>query len=119
MTMSRNQTNLTNRKSIILYIIDIGTPKYFGHLLINHPSEYYGTLHFTICLILMFLLSFDFRDSSEGGKGKIGRGLSKIKRDVLGKSMEGIIDTNITEPAFDLVDICVSTSFLLQFLGRY
>ena len=61
----------------------------------------------------------DLRDSLEGGKGKIGRGLSKIKRDVLGKSMEGIIDTNITEPAFDLVDICVSISLLLQFLGRW
>ena len=52
----------------------------------------------------------NFRDGAESGKtGKLGRGLSKIKRDVLGKTMEGSIDTNNTDQAFDIADMYVST----------
>ena len=51
----------------------------------------------------------DAFDSLNSGKD---RGLSKIKRDMLSKPMEGIIDTNITEPAFDVANIYVSSTFL-------
>ena len=34
--------------------------------------------------------------------------MSKMKRDVLGKTMEGIADINVTEPAFDVANIYVS-----------
>ena len=36
---------------------------------------------------------------------KINKGLNKLKHGVLGKSMEGIIDTP-TDPAFDMAEIC-------------
>lgn len=49
------------------------------------------------------------RSKNEGGSKpteKIGRGLSKIKQGVLGKSTtEGIIDTNVPDPAFDIADM--------------
>ena len=38
---------------------------------------------------------------------KLGKGLSKLKHGVLGRSMEGIIDTSTDpDPAFDIADIC-------------
>ena len=36
---------------------------------------------------------------------KLGKGLNKLKHGVLGRSMEGIIDTS-TDPAFDIADMC-------------
>ena len=50
---------------------------------------------------------FNFRDAFESIKTGKDRSLSKIRHDMLGKPMEGIIDTNISS-AFDVANICVS-----------
>ena len=53
------------------------------------------------CLTLLYRSRSDIGIATE----KIGKGLSKIKHGVLGKSMEGVADP--LEPAYDMADICV------------
>ena len=40
----------------------------------------------------------------------MGKGLSKLKQGVLGRSMEGIID-GLMDPAFDIADMCNDEEF--------
>ena len=58
------------------------------------------------------ILFFFFRSKSDTGSSgksseKIGKGLSKIKHGVLGKSIEGIVDNSVMDSAFDLADMYV------------
>ena len=53
-----------------------------------------------------FSISGIYRDAFESLKSGKDRGLSKIRKDIITRPTEGIIDT--TEPAFDVANIYVS-----------
>ena len=66
---------------------------------------------------------FFFRSKSETGSSgksseKIGKGLSKIRHGVLGKSIEGIVDNSVMDSAFDLADMYVSKRVFYTRHGR-
>ena len=55
---------------------------------------------------LISLLHLSFRDALDSLKSGKDRGLSKIRKDIITRPTEGIVD--MTEPAFDVANIYVS-----------
>ena len=56
----------------------------------------------------MKVVFFRSKDINVKAGEKINKGLNKLKHGVLGKSMEGVIETP-TDPAFDMAEICQAT----------